>query len=355
MSSNLTAAVAGTGSFLPETTLDNHALYAKDEIRDSFDIERARASLRESEGVDGLEDAEVFDRWARQVTGIRSRRILDPGSGLTTEDMCAEAARRALDSAGLESGDVDLLYLASLTCADEVPNGACTVAARIGAPELGGYTLNAACAGFVYAIASGWAAILAGMAETVLVVSGDTLSRYVDYSDVRTAVVFGDGAGAAVLTRSENGRGVLGRPIMSGSFDRRPLYMVGQGWESEDEPSPKLHMVGGARILRSAIVTMARAGEDALATAGLGWPDVDFVIPHQANLRITMGLEKQLDLGGGRVVHNIGDYGNMSASTVAVTLDEVVRGRHGPVPEAATLLLTAIGGGYTVAAVTLRL
>lgn len=355
MSSNVTAGVAGTGSFLPESMLDNHALYARDELRASFDVERARSSLREAEGVEDLDDADVFDRWARQVTGIRSRRILDPNGGLTTEDMCAEAARRALSSAGLGAADVDLLYLASLTCADEVPNGACTVADRIGVPELGGYTLNAACAGFVYALASGWAAIVAGMAETVLVVSGDTLSRYVDYSDVRTAVVFGDGAGAAVLTRAEDGRGLLGRPIMSGKFDRGPLYMVGQGWETEEEPSPKLHMVGGPRILRSAIVTMARAGEDALATAGLSWADVDFVIPHQANLRITKGLEKQLDLGSGRVVHNIEDYGNMSASTVAVTLDEVVRGRHGPVPEPATVLLTAIGGGYTVAAATLRI
>jgi len=355
LSASVTAAVSGTGSFLPETTLDNYGLYAMEELRASFDIERARASLNETEGAEDLDDPDVFDRWAQQVTGIRSRRILTPSSGMTTEDMCAEAARRALDDAGLEAGDLDLLYLASLTCSDEVPNGACTVADRIGAPELGGYTLNAACAGFVYAMASGWAAIVAGMAESVLVVSGDTLSRYVDYSDARTAVVFGDGAGAAVLTRSEDGRGLLGRPVMSGNYDRRPLFMVGQGWETEDEPSPRLHMVGGARILRSAILTMASAADEALATCGLGWPDVDLVIPHQANLRITMGLEKHLPLEKGRVIHNIGEYGNMSASTVAVTLDEAVRGRHGPVPDAAKVVLTAIGGGYTVAATVLRL
>jgi len=114
-------------------------------------------------------------------------------------------------------------------------------------------------------------------------------------------------------------------------------------------------MEGGARIVRNAINTMASAAADSLETAGLGWDDVDFVIPHQANLRITMGLEKQLDLEGVRVVHNIREYGNMSATTVSLTLDEVVRGRHGDVPDPATVVLTAIGGGYTVAAVTVRI
>ena len=354
MTSQITAELVGTGRFLPETTLDNFALYAKEELRSSFDIERARTSLRDAVDIDAMSDDEVFDRWARQVTGIRSRRILTPESGLTTEDMCAQASLKAMQAAGIEPADLDLIYLASLTCSDEVPNGACTVADRIGAPDLGGFVFNAACAGFVYAIASAWAAIVAGMAETVLVVSGDTLTRYVDYTDVRTAVVFGDGAGAAIVRRTEGDRGVLGRPIMAGKFDRAPLYMVGQGWETEDEPFPKLHMEGGPRILRNAINTMVGAAEDSLESAGLGWSDVDAVIPHQANLRITKGIEKQLELERGRVIHNIENYGNMSASTVAVTLDEVVRGEHGALTDPATIVLTAIGGGYTVAATTLR-
>lgn len=352
MSSSVTAEIVGTGSYLPETSVDNFDLYAMDDLRSSFDMDRARSSIR----VDGetLSDEDVFDRWARQVTGIRARRILAPESGTTTEDMCAAAATRALDAAGLAATDVDILYLASLTCSDEVPNGACTVADRIGAPQLGGFVFNAACAGFVYGLANAWSAIVSGMAETVLVVSGDTLSRFVDYSDVKTAVVFGDGAGAAVLTRTEGDRGILGRPVMSGQFDRHPLYLVGQGWETDDELFPKLHMEGGPRILRNAINTMVGAGEEALESAGIGWEDVDVVIPHQANLRITKGIEKQLDLDRGRVIHNIADYGNMSASTVAVTLDEAVRGKHGELPDPATLVLSAIGGGYTVAATALR-
>ncbi|MFV1985737.1 MAG: 3-oxoacyl-ACP synthase III family protein [Gemmatimonadota bacterium] len=353
MSSHTTARIVGTGSYLPETSIDNFSLYAKDELRD-FDIDRARASIRKVDGVDALSEEEVFDRWVQQVTGIRARRVLDPESGFTTEDMCAQASLQALDAAGMEATDLDLVYMASLTCSDEVPNGACTVAQRIGAPDLGGYVLNAACAGFVYAMTSAWAAIVSGIAEHVLVVSGDALSRYVDYEDARTAVVFGDGAGAVVLSKTKGDRGVLGRPIMSGKFDRDPLYMVGQGWEEEDEPFPKLHMEGGPRILRHAIHTMARAATDSIEAAGLGWDDVDIVIPHQANLRITMGLEKHLDLERGRVVHNIQEHGNMSATTVSLTLDQMMRGHHGEVPDPATVVLTAIGGGYTVAAMTLR-
>lgn len=355
MAYGVTARIVGTGRYLPAKSVDNFDLYARDEVRGAFDLERARASLRDDTAGD-LVPEDVFDRWVRQVTGIETRRVLDPGNtGLTTEHMCTEAGKAALDAAGMSAEDLDLLYLASLTCSDIVPNGACTVADLLGAPRLGGYVFNAACAGFVYALASGWAAIASGMAENVLVISGDTLTTLVDFSDLNTAVLFGDGAAAAVLAPADGERGFLGRPIMSAEFDRAPLYLVGQGWETEDEPAPKLHMAGGPRILRNAIQTMASAADRAVASADVGWDDVDIVVPHQANLRITRGLEKHLGLSKGRVIHNIARYGNMSASTVGVTLDEVLRGLHGPVPDPATVVLTAIGGGYTTAAMVVRI
>lgn len=349
-----TARLAGTGSFLPETRLDNYELYGMDSIRAGFDVERARRSLRDVEDADALSPAQVFDAWARQVTGIVSRRVLTPESGLSTEDMCAVAGRRALEAAGMGASDLDLVLVASLTGAEEVPNQACTVASRLGAPHLGGYTLNAACAGFVYALAAGWAAIRSGLARHVLAVSGDTLTRVTDYTDPKTAVVFGDGAGAVVLAPSDGEDGILGVPVLGGEYAREPLYLLGQGWETSEEPSPKIHMEGGPRILRNAIVSMAEIGGKALEGAGRTWAEVDVVIPHQANLRITTGLEKQLPLERGRVVHNIADYGNMSASTVGVALDEVVRGRHGDLPSPALLVLTAIGGGYTTAAAVVQ-
>ena len=354
MEADVTACIAGSGSFLPPTVLDNRSLYARDSIRENFDVERARKSLRSVEDAGSLSPAEVFDRWSIQVTGIRERRVLTPESGQTTEEMCAQAARRALDSAEMEASELDLVLVASLTGADEVPNMANTVAAALGAPRVGGYTLNAACAGFVYALATAYAAIRSDLARHVLVVSGDALSRITNYADPKTAVLFGDGAGAVVLAPGRNGDGVLGPPYLCGDYQRDPLFMVGQGWETADEPHPRLHMEGGPKILRQAILTMAEAGGRALERAGRTWDDVDVVIPHQANLRITRGLEKQLRLPKGRVLHTIERYGNMSASTVAVTLDEVLRGRHGPMPDPTLIVLTAIGGGYTTAAAVIQ-
>ena len=150
MRNNVTARIAGSGRFLPETRLTNFDLYEMESIRNVFDVERARSSLRDVEAVESLSAAEVFDEWSRQVTGIRERRFLGQDGGLTTEHMCAEATRRALTAAGMEASELDLLLVASLTGAEEVPNEACTVADLLGVPTLGGYTMNVACAGFVY-------------------------------------------------------------------------------------------------------------------------------------------------------------------------------------------------------------
>ncbi|MEE2906022.1 MAG: ketoacyl-ACP synthase III [Gemmatimonadota bacterium] len=355
VSKRVTAKITGTGSYLPVDTVDNFDLYELGTLKSLFDVDKGRASLKDIEEVEDLSDSEVFDLWARQVTGIEMRRRLTPESGLTTEDMCAAACLSALEAAGCASTDMDLLIAASLTMSDEVPNAACTIANKIGAPQLGGYVLNAACAGYVYAIGAAWSAILSGMAQRVLVVAGDTLTRFVDYDETQTAVLFGDGAGACVLEKTEGEIGLMGPPAVGGEFDRTPLFLRGQRWEEEGGPSPVIHMEGGPRILRNAVMGMADVAQQALARAALAWTDVDVVIPHQANLRITKGLEKQLELSKGRVIHNIQRYGNMSAATVAITLDEYVRGLHGPVAVPSTIVLTAIGGGYTKGALVVRI
>jgi 3-oxoacyl-[acyl-carrier-protein] synthase-3 len=350
----LTARIAGTGSFLPPNRQDNRELFAIDGIRSNFDVERARASLHDEEGNETLSPAEGFDRWCGQVTCIQERRIIPFGDEMTTEDMCVRAARSALEVAGMEAGDLDLVLMASVTPADAVPNMACTIGARLGIPKVGGYTLNAACAGFVYAMISGYAHIRSGVARNVLVISGDALSRITNYDDPKTAVLFADGAGAAVLTAATAGDdGFLGTPYVAANFKYEHLNLRGQGWEFEHEPIPKLHMGGGPRVLKAAIVSMFNAAEGALRGTGLEWDDVDYVVPHQANLRITVGLEKHLKLTRGRVVHTIEHYGNSSASTVGITLDEVLRGRHGPLRDPTNLVLTAVGGGYTTAAATI--
>lgn len=347
----LTARIAGSGSYLPPTRLDNFGLYEIESIRDNFDVEKARASLRNGGGSEELSGPEVFDRWSRQMTGIRSRRVVDDAGDVTTEIMCAEASKRALQAAGMEAEELDLIVVASLTAAEEVPNVACTVAALIGAPTVGGYVLNAACAGFIYALATGFSFVKSGVAEKVLVVSGDALSHITDYSDPKTAVLFGDGAGAVVLKATEDGGGILGRPYLSADYSHEHMNLIGQWWITEESEATRLMMGGGAKVLRQAVISMTDVASRALETTGYTWDDVDFVIPHQANLRITQGIEKALRLSKGRVIHTIEDYGNMSASTVPITLDEVLRGEHGPVPDPALFVLTAVGGGYTSGAV----
>ena len=343
----LTARIIGSGSSLPATRLDNFSLYEVDAIRENFDVEKARGSLRNGGDTQELSAAQVFDLWSRQVTGIRERRIVDSDGTVTTESLCADASRRALEIAGMEARDLDLIIVASLTASEEVPNVACTVGSMIGAPAVGGYVLNAACAGFIYALATGFSFIKSGTARRVLVVSGDSLSHIVDYSDPKTAVLFGDGAGAVVLEATTERGGILGQPYLAADYSREHMNLPGQWWAPAKAEDNHLQMGGGPQVLRQAVNTMTDVASRALGTTSLTWDDIDFVIPHQANLRITQGIEKALRLSKGRVIHTIEHYGNMSASTVPITLDEVLRGQHGPVPDPANFVLTAVGGGYT--------
>lgn len=347
--------VHGTGHYVPERLVDNLELYRHPGLRESFDAERARASLRsvEPETASGLSDAEVFDHWARQLTGIGSRRLLETGDEFTVEDMCAAAGARALDDAGLAASDLDFIVVASLTAREVVPNAAVTLADRIGAPSTPGFVLNTACAGFIHALSIGYAYVASGVADEVLVVTGDALSRITNYRDPKTAVLFADGAGAAVLSSSPGRGRMLASPHTSAEYSPDHLNLVGQGWGTEGGPEHKLSMAGGASVLRHAIRTMREASERTLADAGVGWDDVDVVIPHQANERITVGLERALRLTRGRVVHAIDGLGNVSASTVPITLDRVLRGEHGAIPSTSTIVLTAVGGGYASGAAAL--
>jgi 3-oxoacyl-[acyl-carrier-protein] synthase-3 len=350
------AFVAGSGRYLPQNSVDNFELFQMDSIRRAFDVEMARSSLR---GIDpqeaaGLGASEVFDRWAVQVTGIRERRIMDPAVDRSAEWMCAEAGRAALVDAGMEASDLDLLVVASLTELEVVPNAACTVADLLGIPTTPGFVLNAACAGFIHALSTGHAFVAAGSARNVLVVSGDFLTGITDYSDPKTAVLFGDGAGAVVLT-AEGGRGrLLAAPYTAADYSPKHLNLTGQAVMRAGDAIPKLSMGGGPNVLRNAIKTMVGVAERALERTDLGWADVDVLVPHQANRRITAGIEKALKLPKGRVIDVIETYGNASASTVPIALDEALKGMHGPLPQTANLVLTAVGGGYTSGAAVIE-
>ncbi|MGB5302890.1 MAG: beta-ketoacyl-ACP synthase 3 [Gemmatimonadota bacterium] len=343
------AFVAGSGRYLPEQRVDNFKLYEMDSIRRAFDVDVARGSLRgmEPEEAAGLTAAGVFDRWSVQVTGIRERRIMDPAVDRCAEWMCAEAGHAALVDAGIEASDVDLIVVASLTERDIVPNAACTVGDMLGIPNTPGFVLNAACAGFVYALAAGYAFVTSGSARNVLVISGDFLTGITDYTDPKTAVLFGDGAGAVVLS-AEGGRGrVLAAPYTTADYSPKHLHLMGQAVMLPGDAVPKLSMGGGPNVLRNAIKSMVGVADRALERTDLDWEDIDAVVPHQANRRITQGIEKALRRPKLRVVDVIETYGNMSASTVPIALDELLKGLHGPLPQSANIVLTAVGGGYT--------
>ncbi len=348
--------LSGTGHYVPDLVVDNIELFDVPGIRESFDSERARSSLRDVDpaAAESLSDPEVFDRWVRQLTGIVRRRVIPQDNSVTSEDLCAEASRRALRHAGIESDALDFLVVANLTAHEIVPNTAATVADRIGAPTLPGFVLNAACAGFIHALSVGYMHVTTGQADAVLVVSGDALSRITDFTDPKTAVLFGDGAGAVVLTSRPGPGRVLAAPFLGAEYSPDHLNLVGQGHEPNGESEHKLSMAGGANVLRHAVRTMHEAATSALVSADITWDEVDFVVPHQANERITNALERTLKLKNGRVIHAIEDIGNVSASTVPITLDRLLRGQHGNLPDRSRIVLTAVGGGYASGAVALE-
>ena len=340
--------LAGTARYLPDQIMSNVEMFDIPSVRNAFDVEKARGSLRglEPDDVAALTPAEVFDRWAQQLTGIVERRILPDTPEASTEEMHVAAGRSALEHAGIDASEVDLLLAASLTAKEDVPNAACTIADGIGRPDLPGYVMNAACSGFLHALASAYAFVASGAADTVLVTVGDALTRITNWDDPKVAVLFGDGAGAAVVTSNPSPGRILGTPVLDGEYSPDHLNVTGLGWGHPLGREHKLTMAGGANVLRNAVRSMQDVADRALERTSVGWDDVDVVVPHQANERITQGLEKVLQLKNGRVLHRIAKIGNLSASTVPIVLDELLRGEHGRLADPTRIVLTAVGGGY---------
>jgi 3-oxoacyl-[acyl-carrier-protein] synthase-3 len=348
--------LAGTGHHLPARILTNADLFEMPSVRAAFDVDMARGALRgmEPDEVASLGEAEVFDRWAIQLTGIAERRVLPDTPDASTEAMHVLAGEAALEHAAIDRGEIDLLLAASLTAREDVPNAACTIAAGLDRPDLPGYVMNSACSGFLHALASAYAFIASGASDTVLVTVGDALTRITNWHDPKVSVLFGDGAGAAVLTARPSAGRLLAPPVLAGEYSPDHLNITGLGWGDPLGPEHRLSMAGGANVLRHAIRTMEDVADRALARTPHGWDDVDVVVPHQANERITRGLEKSLQLSKGRVLHRIRKLGNLSASTVPIVLDELLRGEHGALQDPTRIVLTAVGGGYASGAAVLE-
>jgi 3-oxoacyl-[acyl-carrier-protein] synthase-3 len=322
--------VAATGRYLPDCVITNDDLAKR---------------------------VETSDEWIRTRTGIRERRIAP--KDMWAADMGARAARQAMDRAGIEPGEVDILVLSTATPDRWLPSTACDTQALLGCTNALAFDVMAACSGFLYGLSMAEGYLAAGRGEVALVISAEKMSAIVDWEDRATCVLFGDGAGAAVV-RDANGsnRGILSSHLRSDGKLADLLYRPGGG--NVEPPTPEVLARGrhylqmeGREIFKNAVRSMAEACDLALQQAGLTAEDVDLLVPHQANLRIIEATAKYAGIPMDKVFVNLDRYGNMSSASVPVALDEALeQGRIGP---GSNVLTVAFGAGLTWGAIALRM
>ena len=295
---------------------------------------------------------DTSDEWIRTRSGIERRRFAAEGE--TTSHMAAQAARAALEHAGIGADAIDGIIVATSTPDLTFPSVATMVQSDLGMTHGFGFDVQAVCAGFVYALATANAMIVSGQAERLLVIGAETFSRIMDWSDRSTCVLFGDGAGALVLGSEEGtgtnaDRGILSVDLNSDGRYRDMLYV--DGGVSTTGAAGKLRMQGNA-LFRQAIEKLAATAETALGKIGLSGPDVDWIVPHQANIRIIQGTARKLGLPMERVVVTVQDHGNTSAASIPLALSVAVT--DGRIKRGDLVLSEAIGGGLAWGAVVLR-
>ncbi len=319
------AVVRGLGHYLPERVVEN------DEFTRTLD---------------------TSDEWIRTRSGIERRHFAAQGE--TTSDMAAIAARRALDDAGLEASDIDAIILATSTPDLTFPSTATIVQEKIGARASYAFDVQAVCAGFIFALANANALIISGQARRVLIIGAETFSRILDFTDRATCVLFGDGAGALVLEAAEGDgtpadRGILSVDLNSDGSQRELLYV--DGGVSSTGTVGVLKMQG-PELFKQAVNKLAETARASLERAGLGDGDLDWIVPHQANIRIIAGTAKKLGLPMERVIVTLQDHGNTSAASIPLAL---AHGKQaGKFQPGDVLLLEAIGGGLAWGSVVLR-
>lgn len=295
---------------------------------------------------------ETSDEWIRARTGIERRHFAAEGE--TTSDMGAAAARAALADAGLVADDLDAIIVATSTADLTFPSAATMVQAKIGLTHGFAFDVQAVCAGFVFALANANALILSGQANRVLVIGAETFSRILDFTDRSTCVLFGDGAGAVVIEAQQgdgttDDRGILATDLNSDGSFRELLYV--DGGVSTTGTAGHLRMQGN-QVFRHAVEKLAATAHAALDKAGLGSGDVDWIVPHQANIRIIEGTAKRMQVPMERVVVTVQDHGNTSAASIPLALS--VGKARGQIKTGDLIVTEAIGGGLSWGSVVLR-
>jgi 3-oxoacyl-[acyl-carrier-protein] synthase-3 len=313
--------IVGTGSYLPEKILTN------------ADLEKI---------------VDTSDEWIRSRTGIRSRHIAADGE--LTSDLALPAAQKALQAAGVAAGDLDMIIVATTTPDMIFPSTACILQSRLGIAGCPAFDLQAVCSGFVYALGTADLFIRAGQAKKVLVVGAEVYSRILDWNDRGTCVLFGDGAGAVVLAAS-NTPGILATRLHADGSYKDHLSVPGSVCGGKVWGRPFVHMDGGS-VFRFAVRVFEEVAHEVLDQAGLKVSDLDWFVPHQANIRIMEATARRLGLPVEKVIATVDHHGNTSAASIPLALDEAVR--DGRIRPGQTLLLEGVGGGFTWGAVLLR-
>ena len=320
------ATIKSVGHYLPDERLTNH------------DLEKL---------------VDTNDEWIRTRTGIKERRILkDPEKA--TSFMAANAAREALDEAGLSPDQVDVIIVATVTPDYIFPSTACLVQEAIGATNAFAFDLSAACSGFIYALTTGASFIESGRFKNVLVIGADKMSSIIDYTDRTTCILFGDGAGAVLLQLSTNGTGIIDSIHYSEGDTNCHLVQKGGGSRypaSQDTVAQHMHFIkqDGKAVFKKATVGMADVSAEIMERNNLQADDIAWLVPHQANLRIIDATARRMGLGMDKVMINIERYGNTTGATIPLCLyDWKDKMRNGE-----SIILTAFGGGFTWGAVYL--
>ncbi|TKJ47510.1 3-oxoacyl-ACP synthase [Candidatus Aerophobetes bacterium Ae_b3a] len=320
--------IAGTGSYLPEKVLTN------------ADLEKM---------------IDTSDEWIRTRTGIKERRIV--AQGQASSDLAYEASRKAMQAAQVKAEELDMIIVATITPDMIFPATACVLQEKLGVKGIAAFDLEAACSGFLYGITIGSQFIATGMYDNILVVAAEALSKIIDWKDRSTCVIFADGAGAAVLQPSFDNSGIISNYLGADGTGADLVGVPAGGSRlpaSQETVRDRQHYMKmrGNGLFKRAVKAMIQAIDVSLEKGGLTYNEIDFFIPHQANIRIINPVAKRIGLDKNKVCINLDQCGNMSAASVAVALDQAVR--EGKIKKGDKVLLTCFGGGLTWASLVIE-
>jgi 3-oxoacyl-[acyl-carrier-protein] synthase-3 len=322
------AIITGTGHYVPEKILTNKDLEVM---------------------------VDTSDDWITTRTGIKERRISKENE--STSDLATQAAFKALETAGVSPKEIDCIIVATATPDMLFPSVACLVQDKIGAINAAAFDIEAACTGFIYGMTIAQQFIQTDFYSKILVIGADALSKITDYQDRNTCILFGDGAGAAILEKGDEGRGILSSKIGADGSGGRLLKLPAGGSlnpASINTVENRLHYIqmDGNEVFKFATKKMSSSAKEVIEQSNLCIEDIDFFVPHQANIRIIEAAAKRLKIGNDKIIINLDKYGNMSAASIPVALDEAVKGRL--IKRDDNIILVGFGGGLTWGAMAIK-